>query len=113
MITTEQAIIESPADSDGSDERDLEASSTPYSSLSSEAGRRASDRSDEGRYIKEESSSEELQVARKFVPYIDTMGLGCADPFQTLPDLAGGDTEGLTHHCMYSPMILLCRISSS
>jgi hypothetical protein len=110
MITTEQAIIVgSPADSDGSDERDLEASSTPYSSLSSEAGRRASDQSDKGRYIKEESSSKELQVARKFVPCIDTMGLGCADPFQTLPDMAGGDTEGLTHHCMYSPMILPCH----
>jgi hypothetical protein len=102
MITTEQAIIVgSPADSDGTDERDLEASSTSYSSLSSEAGRRASDQSDEGRYIKEESSSKEHQVARKSVPCIDAMGSGYTDPFQTLPDLAGGDTEGLTHHCMH------------
>lgn len=100
MIVSNQAIIvECPEDSDGSDDTELDARSTPYNSLSEEASRRRSGQSDEGSYIKEEPNLENYQVARTFVPCINTMSSGCTDPFQTLPNLAGGDTELLTHHC--------------
>lgn len=103
MISTNRAIIVgSPEDSDGFDDTDLEARGTSYSSLSREGSQRYSGQSDEGSYIKEEEPGvENYQVSSTFVPCINTMGSGCTDPFQTLPNLAGGDTELLTHHCAY------------
>jgi hypothetical protein len=102
MIITDQAIIiGSPEESDGSDDTEGEARSTSCSSLFGEARRRGSDQSDESSYSEEEPNLENYQVVRTSGPWISTMGSGCTDPFQTLPNLAGGDTELLTHHCMY------------
>jgi len=92
--------VRGPEESDGSDEAEIEARSTSYSSLSDE-GCGDSDQSDEGYYTKEEFSPKDFQVIRRPVTCIDTIGSGRTDPFQTLPNLAGGDTEVLTHHCMY------------
>jgi hypothetical protein len=101
IITNQIIIVGSPDDSDGYDDTGLEARSTSCSSLSGEASRRGSGQSDEGRPVKKEPNLENYQPARALVPYINTMGAGCLDPFQTLPNLAGGDTEELTHHCTY------------
>jgi hypothetical protein len=107
MINTDQAIIlGSPEDSDGSDDTEREAKSTSRSSLFGEAGQRAPGQSDEGYCTEEDSNLENYQVVRRPVPCINAIGSGCTDPFQTLPNLAGGDTEVLTHHCMYLPRIL-------
>ena len=103
----------SPDNSDGSDDRELEAKSTSCSSLSEEASRRGLDQSDEECYVREEPNPENYQITRTFMPCINTMGAGCADPFQTLPNLVGGDTEVLTHHCTYWPMIMFHTIICS
>lgn len=107
MINTDQAIIlGSPEDDDGSDDTEREARSTSRSSLFGEAGQWGSGKSDEGRYLKEAPNLENYQVISTSVPYINTIGSGCTDPFQTLPNLAGGDIDVLTHHCMYLSKIL-------
>lgn len=107
MIITEQSIVgESPEDSNGPDDTELGVGSASSSSPFGEAGRRCSGQSEQGHYIKEETNLENHQVVRTSVPCINTMGSRFTDPFQTLPHLAGGDTEVLTHHCMYLPKIL-------
>ncbi len=103
MITVEHAIaMGSPADSDGSDDTEQDARSAPYNSLSTEAGRRGLGLSDEDPYVEGKCSPKDYQLVRNSVPCVNKLGSGCTDPFQTLPNLPGGDTEGLTHHCMYT-----------
>jgi hypothetical protein len=102
MVITDQAIpVGSPDDSDGPHDIELEARSASCSSLSEKASRRGSGQSDEWRYIRKKPNLENYQVVQTPVPCINTVGSGCTDPFQTLPNLAGGDTEVLTHHCMH------------
>jgi hypothetical protein len=106
IIPNEEIIAGSPDESDGSDDTELNGGSRFCSDLVWKARRRGSGQSEQRRYIREEPKADTYQVARMPPPRINTLGSGCTDPFKTLPNLAGGDTELLTHHCKYHSKIL-------
>jgi hypothetical protein len=108
MIVSEQAIdLKDPEDSVRSENTEPEAGNISRNRLFSRARLSDPGQSDEIHDVRDEAGVMDLQISRNSFPPINKIGASCTDPFQTLPNLAGGDTEILTYHCMSQPEMLM------
>lgn len=101
VIADERIITGIPDESDGSDDTEIIDEYRSCSNLVKEARRRGSGQPEQRRYINNDPKADIFQNSRLPLPCVNMLGSGSTDPFKTLPNLAGGDTELLAHYCEF------------